>query len=189
MKIRTIGTLAALLLSLVPFGWAGVADAQTANASCTAQLAASTGTQYPPAATGLQVERNTVAAGGTVTVAGCGTPSGTVSFTLSPDPIVLGTATTNVSGFYRAALAIPCVEPGAHTLTASGAATGSTALNVNDTTGACAGAAATPATGGEDLPITGSSTTAPLTAAGIGLVLIGAATAVAARRRRAAQSA
>ena len=66
----------------------------------------------------------------------------------------------------------------------------STQLNVVGSTDACVGGADRERdSAGGNLPRTGSSSTAPLTAAGMGLVLIGAATAVTARRRRRAESA
>lgn len=194
MRTRIIGALAGLLLPLATIGFIGVADAQTPSASCVAQLVSQAGgSQYPPAAARLRVDRNSVAAGGAITVAGCGTPSGTVRFTLRSHPIDLGSATTDATGFYRAALAVPCdAEQGAHTLTASGAANDSTTVNVSGTTGTCAGVAGVDrprADAGENLPRTGGSSTAPLVAAGVGLVMIGAATAVTARRRRRSEGA
>lgn len=182
---RIVAAFTGLLLPLATVGFAGVAEAQAPTASCEAALAGAP--QYPPAAPGLQVDQNSVTAGGSVVASGCGTPSGTVTFTLRSRASVLGTTITNPTGLYRAAVAIPCeANQGADTLTASGAANGSAALNISGTSGACARVAAT---AGDALPRTGSSSTEPLVAAGIGLVLIGAATAVTARRRRRAQTA
>lgn len=184
--VRTIGAMAGLLLPLTLLGLSGVAEAQ-----------------YQPRATVLAVDRTSTPAGGTVVVSGQGTPNGRVDFTLVlgttiSRSVALGSATTDAGGFYRATLTIPCETPqGDHTLRASGAANDSTRLNISGTAQACPSGAATTAgvgtgggvaTGGR-LPRTGSSSTAPLAAAGAGLVLIGAATAITARRRRSAESA
>src|SRR5687767_12302342 len=116
---RIIAALTGLLLPLATIGFAGVAEAQTPTASCVAALVGTS--QYPPSAPRLQVNQNSVTAGGSVVASGCGTPSGTVTFTLRSHPINLGSATTDATGLYRAALAIPCdAEQGAHTLAASG---------------------------------------------------------------------
>lgn len=182
--VRTIGAMAGLLLPLTILGLSGVAEAQTTG-------------QYPPRARVLAVDRSSTPAGGTVVVSGQGTPNGRVDFTLVlgttiSRSVALGSATTDAGGFYRATLTIPCETPqGDHTLRASGAANDSTRLNISGTAQVCPSGGATTAgvaTGGA-LPRTGSSSTAPLAAAGAGLVLIGAATAITARRRRSAESA
>ena len=169
---RIIAALTGLLLPLATIGFAGVAQAQTA--------------QYPPAATTVTVNRTEVPAGGVVEVSGNASPNSTVTFRLPAQ--VLGTAITNNAGAFRAGVTIPCGVSGAQTLSTTGPGiNATTTLNVVGSTGACL--TALPSTDSESLPRTGSSSTAPLTAAGIGLVLIGAATAVTARRRRRAETA
>lgn len=179
MKIRLISTLAGVL-GLAGLAMAGPAMAQTAN--------------YPPTATTVTVSRTEVPAGGTVDVSGTATPNSTVTFSIAAR--VLGTAFTNNAGAFRAAVTIPCEVTGAQTLRTTGpGVNASTALNITGSTAACVGGTGTDtgtntgtgATTGS-LPRTGSSSTAPLTAAGAGLVVIGAAAAVTARRRRAADS-
>lgn len=168
MKIRMISTLAGVV-GLAALVLAGPAVAQ-----------------YPPAATTVTVSRTEVPAGGTVDVSGTASPNSTVTFSLPAR--VLGTALTNTTGAFRAGVTIPCDVTGAQTLSTTGPGiNASTGLNIVGSTVACAAGTETARTTG-DLPRTGSSSTAPLAAAGIGLVLIGAATAVTARRRRAADS-
>lgn len=177
MKIRLISTLAGVL-GLAGLALAGPAMAQTAN--------------YPPTATTVTVSRTEVPAGGTVDVSGTATPNSTVTFSIAAR--VLGTAFTNNAGAFRAAVTIPCEVTGAQTLRTTGPGiNASTALNVIGSTAACIGGTTTgpgPGTAGTtgSLPRTGSSSTAPLATAGAGLVVIGAAAAVTARRRRAADS-
>lgn len=168
IRNRMIAAFTGLLLPLAGFGFAGVAQAQT-------------GTGYPPGGTTVTVDRTEVEAGGVVEVSGTASPNSTVTFSLPAQ--VLGTALTNNAGAFRAGVTIPCGVSGPQVLRTTGPGiNASTPLNVVGSTDACVAAVQT--TAGENLPRTGSSATAPLTAAGIGLVLIGAATAVTARRRR-----
>lgn len=170
IRNRMIATFTGLLLPLAGFGFAGVAQAQTA--------------QYPTNATTVTVNRTEVPAGGVVEVSGNASPNSTVTFSLPAR--VLGTALTNNTGAFRAGVTIPCGVSGAQVLSTTGPGiNASTPLNIVGSTDACV--TALPRGDGENLPRTGSSSTAPLTAAGIGLVLIGAATAVTARRRRRAE--
>lgn len=169
IRNRMIATFTGLLLPLAGLGFAGVAQAQTA--------------QYPTSATTVTVNRTEVPAGGVVEVSGTASPNSTVTFSLPAQ--VLGTALTNNTGAFRAGVTIPCDVSGIQTLSTTGPGiNASTTLNVVGSVDACVAAATT---GGGGLPRTGSSSTAPLTAAGLGLVLIGGATAVTARRRRQAE--
>lgn len=173
MRVRTIATFAALLLPVATVGFAGGAQGQTA--------------QYPPASTTVTVNRTEVPAGGVVEVSGNASPNSTVTFSLPAR--VLGTAFTNNAGAFRAGVTIPCDVSGVQTLSTTGPGiNASVRLNIAGSTEVCEGAAVA-TTGGGNLPRTGSSSTAPLAAAGIGLVLIGAATAITARRRRSAETA
>lgn len=171
IRNRTIAAFTGLLLPLATIGFAGAAQAQTP-------------TTYQPNATTVTVNRTEVPAGGIVEVSGNASPNTTVTFSLPAR--VLGTAQTNNAGAFRAGVTIPCDVSGLQTLSTTGSGINATAtLNVVGAVDACvAGADTVRANGSDNLPRTGSSSTAPLTAAGIGLVLIGAATAVTARRRR-----
>lgn len=177
MKIRTIGAAGAIIV-LAALSVTATAGAQT---------------QYPTNATTVTVNRTEVPAGGTVEVSGNASPNSTVSFSLPAR--VLGTALTNNAGQFRAGVTIPCETPqGPTTLRTTGPGIdASTGLNIVGETAVCPADVATTATGGGGgggfLPRTGSTSTAPLAAAGIGLVLIGGATAITARRRRSAESA
>lgn len=118
--------------------------------------------------------------------------------------IVLGnqtvrTVTADAQGNFAASVTIPCDFPaGPTTLRGTGTAAGGGALTVTanitvsgDPVGACVGADAgarggLPQTDGAGLPRTGSASTTPLVAAGVGLILIGSVAVAAARRRRSA---
>jgi LPXTG-motif cell wall-anchored protein len=172
------------LLVVAPF--TGVASAVT-PADC-----AASGYPPTPGLGGLGVAPSVVEEGGVIDVTGCGTPGATQTFVLTS---TLGTTTTGANGFFSARLLIPCgTEQGAHTLTASepGGRSQSAALTVDGVAQSCVGAggAARPAGrgGGGALPRTGTASLAPLTAAGVGLVLIGGFAVTAARRRRTAQA-
>lgn len=182
MRRRLIATGAAVaLVVLVAAPLSGVASAQT---PCPAGPGG-----YPPGATSLSVTPTVVAEGGTVDASGCTTPNGPVGFVLTSHPQNLGSARANAAGFFSARLTIPCgTEQGRHTLTASGA--GSAALTVRGVTGSCVGAPGAGGAGGVRgaLARTGSASLLPLAAAGIGLLLIGAFTVAAARRRRTVQA-
>lgn len=172
IRNRVIATFTGLLLPLAGLGFAGTAQAQT------------TPTTYAPNQTTVAVNRTEVPAGGVVEVSGTASPNSTVTFSLPAQ--VLGTALTNSAGAFRAGVTIPCGVSGAQVLSTTGPGiNASTPLNVVGSTDACV--TALPSTASQNLPRTGSSSTAPLTAAGIGLVMIGAATAVTARRRRRAE--
>jgi hypothetical protein len=79
--------------------------------------------------------------GNTVTVTGMNFPPNTdVTVTIFSSPLVLGTLTTNPSGFFAGSFAVPCTVPaGDHTVTASTA--GGTTVSVAVTLTGCAAAA------------------------------------------------
>jgi LPXTG-motif cell wall-anchored protein len=137
-------------------------------------------------------------------VQGCASPNSRVNGTLFSHPKPLGTTTADGTGAFFLGFTIPCdTEDGGHTLVVSGTGVvdGSAGLTVNGTNTAVCGQSAAvrdldragrqstvarraASGGGGALPRTGSASTAPLTAAGIGLVLIGSAAVVVTRRRR-----
>lgn len=180
MRLRTIGAMAGAVFAGSFLGLAGDAVAQ-----------------YPPGADTLTLSAANVPAGGVLEVSGTGAaPNGQINFVLFSHPKPLGSATADAGGAFRAGLTIPCdAEQGGHTLSATGPDySQSGSVTVSGTTGACATSVTTTGGGGGGggttgttgtLPRTGSSSTAPLVAAGVGLVLIGSSTVVAARRRRA----
>lgn len=185
-RLVAIGATTALaLLTAAPF--VGVASAVT-PADC------ATATGSAGSATGVGVAPSVVEEGGAVDVTGCGTPGATETAVLTSHPQVLGSTTAGANGFFSASFFIPCgTEQGAHTLTVSepGGRTQSAALTVDGVTGSCVGAGGVGRQargGGGALPRTGSASLAPLTAAGVGLVLIGGFAVAAARRRRTAQA-
>lgn len=206
MKIRAIAGMVGMAAALSLVGFSGVAEAQSSNAGAnpSASPCAPGGPQYPPSNRRLEIDRNTVPRGGQFVGEGCASPRSTVNFTMFSHPKPLGSVTADATGFFRASFAVPCdAEEGAHTVRTTGGLESSAAINVSgDAPGLCGASAGGVNTGGGttggaggggggsgSLPRTGSSSTAPLAAAGIGLVLIGAATAVTARRRRDADGA
>ncbi|HUP70282.1 MAG TPA: LPXTG cell wall anchor domain-containing protein [Acidimicrobiales bacterium] len=196
-----------LMLPLAAIGFAGVAEAQSPDAGSNpnASPCAPGGPQYPPSNRRLEVDRNNVPPGGQFVGQGCASPRSTVNLTLFSHPKPLGSVTADATGFFRGSFTVPCdAEPGAHTVRTTGGLESSAGINVSgegagicaasvgggqDTGGQTGGAGNERSRDRGDLPRTGSSSTAPLAAAGIGLVLIGAATAITARRRRSTESA
>jgi len=150
--------------------------------------------------TSASVDSTTVPEGGTFTVTGTTSPGNVlVTFILTSHPQNLGSTTSDANGSYSATLRIPCgTEQGAHTLTASSSGgSQSIPLTVSGESDRCEGDGADGASGttagrggggGGALARTGTASTAPLTAAGVGLVMIGAMAVAAARRRRSAQA-
>jgi len=183
-RLLSVGAATAFaLLVVAPF--TGVANAQT-TPTCT------TDTAYTAPST-LAVAPSVVEEGGVIQATGCGTPGATQTFKIGAT--VLGTTVTGANGVFSASLPVPCgTEEGRHTLTASepSGRSQSAALTVDGVTGTCVGAggAARQAGGGGGgaLPRTGTASLAPLTAAGVGLVLIGGFAVTAARRRRTSQA-
>lgn len=136
------------------------------------------GPTYAPSSGTATVSDSTVAPGQTITVSGGGfAPGSTVTISLNPGGIALGTDTAGADCAFSEAVTIPTsVLAGSYTIQASGTDPSGNARVLS--------AAITVVAGG-DLPRTGSDNTKPLTFAGIGLVLIGAAAVVTVRRRRA----
>lgn len=135
--------------------------------------------QYPPGRAELEVSSSSVAPGGSLTVSGDGfRPGSSVAIDLFSDPVRLATVTADATGGINTAVTIPTTtSAGQHTIEASGVTPAGEALVLSATI-----------TVGGDLVRTGSSSTAPLTAAGAGLVLLGAAALVVTRRRRASRT-
>jgi LPXTG-motif cell wall-anchored protein len=98
--------------------------------------------------------------------------------------VVLGTVTANAAGTCSQNFTIPCsIGNGTHTVSASGIAANGTSQTVSTqiTLSNCA-----VSTG--KLAFTGSSSTFPFVAAGVGLVLVGSVLTVGMRRRRTAHT-
>ena len=78
--------------------------------------------QYPPKKPTCGVSDTTISPGDQVTVSGKHwQPGSTVTFTLQPEGINLGSATVGQNGKFSAVVTIPdSVEPGAHTIVCSG---------------------------------------------------------------------
>ena len=79
--------------------------------------------QYPPKKPTCQVSDTSISPGDEVTVSGKHwQPGSTVTFTLQPEGINLGSATVGQNGKFSAVVTIPedNVEPGAHTIVCSG---------------------------------------------------------------------
>ena len=78
--------------------------------------------QYPPKKPTCQVSDTTISPGDQVTVSGKHwKPGSTVTFTLRPEGINLGSATVGQNGKFSAVVTIPSsVQPGAHTIVCSG---------------------------------------------------------------------
>jgi hypothetical protein len=78
--------------------------------------------QYPPKKPTCQVSDTSIDPGDQVTVSGKHwKPGSTVTFTLQPEGIDLGSATVGQNGKFSAIVTIPdSVEPGAHTIVCSG---------------------------------------------------------------------
>ena len=78
--------------------------------------------QYPPAKPTCQVSDTTISPGDQVTVSGKHwQPGSTVTFTLQPEGINLGSASVGQNGEFSAVVTIPdSIQPGAHTIVCSG---------------------------------------------------------------------
>jgi hypothetical protein len=78
--------------------------------------------QYPPKKPTCGVSDSSISPGDQVTVSGKHwQPGSTVTFTLQPEGIKLGSATVGKNGKFSAVVTIPdSVEPGAHTIVCSG---------------------------------------------------------------------
>ena len=150
----------------------------------------------PPPVLSLLLTNNNPAAGetfGACAPAGTFAPGSAVRVLLGGNEI--GTVTADATGGVCAEVEIPCDFPAGATRlefvgTAPDGAPRTLGADVNVQPGTCPaeGAAGAGRARGTGLPRTGDASTAPLTAAGVGLVLIGAFAVAAARRRRTAQS-
>jgi LPXTG-motif cell wall-anchored protein len=165
-------------LALVAFAPAP-ASAQASNGSpCAGGGPAAS--QYPPQNCGVAADQSTVTPGGSLTLTGdCPAGTDSVTFTLNPGGTSLGSATPNPQGHYTKRVTIPSsTQPGTYTIVAS--CTGVLGNGVTRTVTITVAAAAQ----GRSLPRTGSDSTLPIAGAGLGLVLVGGAAVVVARRRR-----
>lgn len=171
MTARRFGIALAVLLSV--FVGSSPAGAQTAT-TCDDQPS------YAPGSGQLTIDDSTVAPGETVQVSGGGFAAGsTINIDLNPGGIRLGTDTAGADCSFSATVTIPTsVLAGTYTIQASGTTPTGGALVLS--------AALTVGAEGVrgDLPDTGSNSSRPLTVAGIGLVLMGAAAVFTVRRRR-----
>ena len=167
MTARRLATVLAVLAATA----VGYAPAQAQTTTCPSS------TTYAPSSGTATVTDSTVTPGQTVTVSGGGFASGsTVTISLNPGGTALGSDTAGADCSFSAAVTIPTsVLAGSYTIQASGTDPSGNArvLSAAVTVGAAGG-----------LPTTGSNNTEPLTVAGIGLILIGAAAVVVVRRRR-----
>ncbi len=151
---------------------------------------------YPPATTAPTVDNANPAPGEEVTIVAppdTFAPGSEVSVVLGEE--LLARVNADAQGGLTARVTIPCeTPPGPTTLGLIGTGpngqpvTFSTAITVAE--GECpgAGGAGGARGGGGALPRTGTASTTPLTAAGVGMVLIGAFAVATTRRRRSAQA-
>lgn len=132
----------------------------------------------------ITISDNVVAPGDSVTLNAFTYCSGCpVTFTLTSDPVVLGTANANGSGVATLIATIPLnTTPGPHTITATGTGvdgqplTLRTAITVTGGTGGTGGARG-------DLPTTGTSSSVPMTQIAIGAIAAGGLMVLVAKRR------
>ncbi|MDQ1437508.1 MAG: hypothetical protein QOK43_1137 [Acidimicrobiaceae bacterium] len=194
MTAKKVGTGALLLLAVlfVP----GAAHAQTAP-NCPAPT-----TSYAPGRGQLTVSDATVDPKQTITATGCGyKPGTTVNLDFLSTPVRVATVTAGANGGFTAQVTIPgdVVAGSNHTLESSGVNPQgaplllSASLTVNNPSGAAGSSASRSAASGTSgtssgtsggVARTGSNSTQPLTMAGIGLIVIGAAAVLTVRRRR-----
>jgi LPXTG-motif cell wall-anchored protein len=140
------------------------------------------GAAYPPDVPSVATTSSTVPNGGSTTVTGAGwQPGATLALTIASTPQSLGTVMVQPDGTFSTGVTIPCLDPGTHTITASGtgssgtAATASTMITVS---GACD-------PNSVSLPRTGSDAASLVTLAA-GLALLGAVLLIVMNRRRSA---
>ena len=148
--------------------------------------------QYPPVATGCRVSVNVVTPGARITVS-CGgfRPRTVARIIVRSTPREIGTAITDGAGALTQAVTIPAdIELGAHELVMSGESASGGVREVSvpltvvaSRSGVLSGTRTGAGTGGGALSRTGSSHTVPLGAAAVGLVGLGTASLVIARRR------
>jgi len=150
--------------------------------------------QYPPAVNSLTISDTTPTPGQTISIEGRTFATGsTATVTLFSDPVVLGSAIADAAGVFALQATIPADTPlGAHTITAQGTAPDGSplSLSVSLTVVPAQGAGAGAGNGSGNLPRTGSDSSIPLAKLGLGMLAIGGiATAIAAKRRKAAAAA
>lgn len=134
---------------------------------------------YPPSSPSVGTPSSNLTGGSSETISGSGwQPGSTIELMIASTPQSLGTATVASDGTFSAAVSIPCLEAGTHTITASGKAADGSARSVTTsvTVSACG------ATSGV-LPHTGGNTSSLLTIVAVAL-LVGAALVIATSRRR-----
>lgn len=141
--------------------------------------------QYPLGKCQLRLSRSVVAAGESVGVSGAGYAAG-AQVRVSAAGVTLATITADASGSFSTDVVIPAsVDPGTYQVTAAGAAAGGGTQVLSATLTVTEPAASrSRASLGDALPRTGSNDILPTTAAGFGLVAVGTAAVIAARRRR-----
>lgn len=176
-KMQRLRMIVCALFLLVPVE---AASAQSTGSSrCPQTQGAGQSGQYPPRRGALQLSKSAAKPGEPVTSRGCGfRPNSQVTVDFFSQPVQVATATAGADGGFEATFTIPAsAAPGEHTVEATGV----------DPAGQPRVLSANIRVIGEgaDLPRTGSSSTTPLVAAGVGLVLLGSAAVYGARRRRA----
>ena len=139
---------------------------------------------YPPGSNQIIVDKATVGPGGSITTSAQTYQVGaTVTFTLLSTPAVLGTAVANSAGVATLTATIPAdTVAGAHHIQASGIGASGVTLTQQAAITVSGSTTATTAA----LAKTGTSSTRPLTEAGIGAVAFGGLVLLVARRRRSA---
>ncbi len=136
---------------------------------------------YSPDGPTVATPSSSVTNGGSTTVSGQGwMPGSTVTLAIHSTTQSLGTATAGSDGSFTADVALPCLDAGSHTITATG--TGADGSSKTASTSVTLSGGCDPATG--TLPHTGSDSTPMLTLVA-GLLLVGAVLLIAARRRSA----
>ena len=144
---------------------------------------ASAGT-YPPPGNNVVADDTTVVAGQDLTLTARTFMAGTsVTFTMFSAPIVLGSSAANASGVASLTASVPNVATGTHVIEASGTGVDGMPLTVS-TEVAVSAPAAPPASGGTDLPRTGSSSTLPMARIAVSLLAVGALMVFGARWRQ-----
>lgn len=140
--------------------------------------------QYPPGKCQLRLTRSVVAAGDTVGVAGDGFAPG-AQVRVAAAGVTLATVAADAGGSFATDVRIPAsTAPGLHDVTAAGAGAGG-GTQVLSASLTVTGASRSDTAGlGPSLPRTGGDGIVPMTLAGAGLLALGAASVVAARRRR-----
>jgi hypothetical protein len=137
--------------------------------------------QYPPKKPTCGVSDTSISPGDQVTVSGKHwKPGSTVTFTLQPEGISLGSATVGQNGKFSAVVTIPdTIEPGAHTIVCSGISRKGDPLVLGTTVQVLGGAV-----GGGGAAFTGTVLNVPLWMVLIAALFAAGVVAVAIGRRR-----